>query len=44
MVITDGGIPELCIYIVHDKECIAIYIIKQPHKTFMNIIKMIAWE
>lgn len=36
--ITDGAMPELCIYIVHDKECIAIYIIKKPHKTCMNII------
>ena len=36
--------PELSIYIVHDKECMAVYIIKQLHKTFMKIIQMVAWQ
>lgn len=38
---TDGAMAEQCI--VADKECIAICIIKEPHKTFIILIQMIAW-
>ena len=37
-VTAEGGMPELCIDIVHDKECMGVCLIKQLNKAFMNII------